>query len=324
MFSNPLCNIFSACKGKKNALNIAIVSDGTDTIVQSRELAKNITTEKNIFEFNRLEANSKKIEYDLAIGVGYNVTDTLLGIKERSKGKTKIAIILDPLKNHTDFDFIILPSYEPYSINTNNIIKTTALINYINQNYLKNYARKNRKKFAFIEKLNLPKPYISVIIGGKHTGGNITEEDIKIMMDRVNEIVSKKGGSALISTSRRTEKICSEAIRKNIKVPYFLYDYSVRDSENPYSYFLAISEEIIVTGESVRMMSEACSSGKNVRIYKPILYGFQYKSLIEELFQNNYAVDLLDKNFDSREFKTSTLNEAQRIGEIIKCTKKPT
>lgn len=317
MFSDILCNIFYPAKSKKSPLKVLIVSDGTDTIVQSRELTKNITNKKYIFEFNRLEANSTKIIHDLAIGVGYNVTDTLLGIKERSNGKTKIAIILDPLKNYADFDFIILPSYEPYNINTSNIIKSTGLINFVNERYLKNYARKNKKKFAFIEKLNLPKPYVSVIIGGKHTGGNISEEDIKVIMDRVNEIVLQKGGSALISTSRRTEKICSEAIRKNIKAPYFLYDYSVRDNENPYSYFLAISDEIIVTGESVRMMSEACSSGKNVRIYKPIQYGFQYKSLIDELINNNNAVDLMDKNFDTKNFKTSALDEAKRIGNLL-------
>lgn len=302
----------------RKSLKIWLVSDGTDTITQSRELAKNISN--NIFEFNRLGANSSSSYPALVIGVGYNVTDTLLGIKARSQGKTKIAIILDPLKNHSDFDFIILPSYEPYNIQGDNIIYTTGLINFVNEGFLKQ-TLKNRITRELLKKLkqkNLMPPYTALVIGGKHTGGDVSVKDTEIISDRVNEIIQKKGGSLLITNSRRTESSVYQRLKEMIKVSSYFYDYHLRETENYYPSFLSVSDEVIVTGESVRMLSEAVSSGRKVRIYKPLEVGFQYIPLIEELYKKNLAVDLNNKNFDDLDFPVASINEAERVAKIIK------
>ncbi len=294
---------------------IWLVSDGSDTLVQSRELAQNLGNQKYISEFNKLSANSQFSYPDYAIGVGYKIADDLISIKERSKNKTKIITILDPLKDYEKFDFIILPSYEPYNIKAENIIYSRGLINYVNKSFLKREA--NNKKYDFIKKLNLAKPFTTLIIGGKHTGGNIDEEDAFYLAKRLNKIIAKKDGTLLISSSRRTEDLTIKTLIKNLNIPFYFYNYNLRQIENPYNYFLAISDEIIVTGDSVRMMSEAVSSGKNVRIYSPKKLGFQYYPLINEFLENNNAVNLEDEFFDNNLYKTLPINEAERIAKLI-------
>lgn len=301
---------------------IWVVSDGTNSCVQSWAIARNITSEKNIIEHDRLSAHSAKKGFpDLAIGVGNGVTDTLEGIKEVSQGKTKTAVILDPLKDHETFDFIILPSYEPYHIEGENVIHSTGLANYVNKKFLqtklKEYKKSTRYKFLREDKTLKP-PYTTILIGGRHTGGNISEEDGLKIAEHINNIVSEKGGSALITTSARTEFATTRKIFENITVPHFAYDYKLRETENPYNAFLALADEIIVTGDSVRMMCEACSSGKKVRIFTPEELGFQYEPLIEELLDNKHAVDIETSSEEIKKFTPIILDTAKNIGALIK------
>lgn len=297
-----------------------IVSDGRDTCVQSWAIARHITDEKHIIEHDRLNAHSAKKGFpDLAIGVGNGVTETLEGIKENSDGKTKIAVILDPLKDHEMFDFIILPSYEPYHIEGENVIHTIGLCNYINPEYLekkhKEYKKDKKWKFLRDDEDMKKGPFTAVLIGGNHTGGNVSEEDGRAIAEHVNRIVGEKGGTALVTTSARTEFPTAREVFQNLTVPNVAYDYKLRETENPYDIFLAIADEIIVTGESVRMMCEAASSGKKVRIYKPNELGFQYEPLIEELINGNYAMDIASETI---EFEQKILNEAAKVSNIIK------
>jgi hypothetical protein len=308
--------MLSFFKKKDRKPTIWVVSDGTDAVVQANELAKRITDGKNIIQFDRLLAHSQSKKYpDYAIGARLGVAETLIGIKERSAGKTKIIQILDPQKKHDKFDWLILPSYEPYNIQ-GNVIKTTGLINYINDEVLKKAENdyKISKAFEYLRHKNLKPPFIAVILGGKHVGGNLTEEDGKFIAEKLNFSIEQKGGTALISTSRRTEFSVIKGFRDNLKSPHFIYDYKVREVENPYEIFLYLAEEIIVTADSVRMMSEACSTGKKVRIYSPKQVGFQYIPLMQELVKNNYAVD-----FDSIEIQQSVkkLDEASRVAKLI-------
>ncbi len=295
--------------------NIWVISDGTDSITQSMQLALNLTSATNIRKIYKDDGHIQAPYPDLAIGVGFNVTDTLLDIKAKSGGVSKIAIILDPLKEYEKFDFIILPNYEPYKITGSNVIRTTGLMNFVNAQYqvqmLDEYN--NAEKFRYLRELKLQPPFLTVVIGGHHTGGNISADDALKITDKINHIIRKNGGTALITTSRRTEVQVPEIIKQNITVPHFIYDYKKREYENPYGVFLSLAHEIIVTGESVRMMSECCSTNKKIRIFRPEKYGFQYAPLIDELIAKGHAVE-----FDNdAEFTPNHLNEARSIADII-------
>lgn len=295
---------------------IWLISDGSDAITQSEELAKRLTVKKNIHNFDRLTAHSFTGKYpDYAIGARQGVADTLLGIKQRSGGKTKIIQILDPQKQHDKFDWLILPSYEPYDLN-GNIIFTTGIINYINNDVLTDakFQLKKSKKYQYLRKKGLKPPFLTILIGGKHIGGELTPDDGRRLAKKANFIIERNGGTVLVTTSKRTELDTIKAFREEIKVPHFIYDYKIREYENPYDVFISLADEIIVTGDSVRMMSEACTAGKKVRIYTPEKVGFQYVPLIKELIEGNYAIDFA---IEQTEYENEILDEAARVAKII-------
>ena len=101
--------------------------------------------------------------------------------------------------------------------------------------------------------------------------------------------ITKGEGSLLISSSRRTPKVFAEAFLAGIKQPYHYHDPAASRS-NPYYAFLALSNSIVVTADSVSMMSEACSVGKPVYLFPPKTFNApKHARLVQKLLDNNYA-----------------------------------
>ena len=122
---------------------------------------------------------------------------------------------------------------------------------------------KKKKKYS--------EPIIFLIIGGDHGRFKLSVIEIENI---INQVLKKfnNNGSLLISTSRRTSK---EIIKK---LDYLATIHSIishvyhpklsnNENKNPYLEYLSIADEIIVTGDSISMISDACQTKKPVRIY---------------------------------------------------------
>jgi len=77
-------------------------------------------------------------------------------------------------------------------------------------------------------------------------------------------VLSDQGGSLMITPSRRTGTdnmvILNEALRGK---PAFIWN---GEGDNPYYGMLGLADVILVTCDSVNMVSEACSTGKPVLV----------------------------------------------------------
>src|SRR5262249_36397001 len=58
------------------------------------------------------------------------------------------------------------------------------------------------------------------------------------------------------------------ALESAIDVPYLFYRWRPGDPDNPYLGFLALADTVIVTGDSMSMIAEACSTGRPVHIFE--------------------------------------------------------
>ena len=71
--------------------------------------------------------------------------------------------------------------------------------------------------------------------------------------------------SLLVTPSRRTGDENTAALKSALKdAPAFVWD---GEGDNPYFGILALSDYLVVTVDSVNMISEACATGKRVYIY---------------------------------------------------------
>jgi len=140
---------------------------------------------------------------------------------------------------------------------------------------------------------DLPKPLTTVIVGGTIKDRLFSLENARNLAQKIVDFKKKIGGSVLITTSRRTgdapQKLIMEAL-KDIPSHTFLWGDK---SENPYLGYLACADNIIVTGDSVSMSSEACGTNKPVFVFegKSWLTKKHYR-FIHALYENRYAAPL--------------------------------
>ncbi len=260
--------------------NIRIIHDNSYRAVQAVEVAKYLPQDKNII-----------------ITCGLEVVDQAIAAKGE---KDVLVSILDPGREYEKFDLVFVPGHDPHP-KLENIRTTAGLVNRVNPSLLT-----KEEKFE-----GLKKPVVAVLVGGKHVGGNFSVEDAR----KLANIVNKADCTVLVTASKRTELKAVTALREELWKTAVFYDYN-RDGQaaNPYLKILASADKVIVTADSVRMCSEACSSGKQVFIFSPEKLHFSYASLRDSLFKSGAALDIgkLASHKD-----TIVLNEARRVAKII-------
>lgn len=134
-----------------------------------------------------------------------------------------------------------------------------------------------------------PAPRIAVLIGGTTKDHTITDSHITQLGLQLSAIVTAQGGSLLVSTSRRTDAPIVAALKAAITVPCCFYEWTP-NGENPYFGFLAGSDVVVVTGDSMSMCSEACATGKPVYIFSPdSITSRKHKRLHEQLYSLGFA-----------------------------------
>ena len=81
------------------------------------------------------------------------------------------------------------------------------------------------------------------------------------LIDTIDRWHARDGGSLLISTSRRTPIAWRDRLRGAFRHGCTCFWGGDADGANPYAGYLAYADRIVVTPDSVNMLSEACATG---------------------------------------------------------------
>lgn len=219
-----------------------------------------------------------------------------------------IVQIMWPDMNPKYFDLVILPLHDDKH-QGKNIFHFAAAPNRITDYQLMEAKAKWEDEF-----LHLPKPWIALLVGGSNKSYQFTRESAA---EFVHLAKSRAGqGSLLITSSRRTDAHLKELLRK-IGGRNYLYQYG-DEGENPYMGYLACADEIIVSGDSVAMCSESCSTGKPVLIYDKVgVNSKKFRKFYDILIGNNYACSLTKENIALQFFPDNRLDTAGKIADLI-------
>ena len=153
-------------------------------------------------------------------------------------------------------DIIFTPKHDNIR-NKSNLYKTLGTANQINCLLKKNMP------------IKISKPIISILIGGNHGRYKMKTAVIQKIINTVSFRMGERG-SILISTSRRTSddiiSYLNKIIEKNILIKN-IYHPKTTKKKNSLNQMLSFADEIIVTGDSMSMVSESCELKKPVRIF---------------------------------------------------------
>lgn len=192
----------------------------------------------------------------LAIGCGRDGAALTRWLRHASGGKTFTVQILDPRLDPKHFDLVVAPRHD--ALEGANVIQTLGALNPVDEDWLAaGLAR-------FPALAQLPRPRTAVLIGGPRRGLDMDDAWFESFLVRINALVARDGGSLLVSTSRRTPDTWRRASRKRLHADCVHFWNGPEDGENPYPGYLAAAERIVVTPDSVNMLSEASATGKPV------------------------------------------------------------
>ena len=114
---------------------------------------------------------------------------------------------------------------------------------------------------------HLPRPFTALLVGGSSGPYLFTPTAAARLGREASALARAAGGSLLITTSARTGKAAADALEAALDVPYFLYRWQVPPEDNPFHAVLGLSERVIVTADSISMLSEATAAGRPVMLF---------------------------------------------------------
>jgi uncharacterized protein len=193
---------------------------------------------------------------DLVIACGRNAAMPGLAIKRASGGRTVAAQIQNTGVGHAAFDLFVVPEHD--RLCGPPVIVTRGAVHRVTQ------ARLAAERSRFPGLAAMPRPILSVLIGGTNKAYRLTLRRLGEIADAIGAVLAADGGSALVTPSRRTGAAGLTLLRERLSgFSAAIWDGS---GENPYFAYLALADAFLVTADSVSMISEAAATGKPVHI----------------------------------------------------------
>ncbi|HKA16151.1 MAG TPA: ELM1/GtrOC1 family putative glycosyltransferase, partial [Myxococcota bacterium] len=123
-----------------------------------------------------------------------------------------------------------------------------------------------------------------------------------------SELAARRSGSLMVTTSARTPPETADALFGAVSGPAYFYRWTPDAASNPYYGLLGLADEIVVTADSISMMTEACATGKRVHLYDTGLgrYGMR-----EALFP---PPEPFWRRFDRPHLKAFVYRQTMRVG----------
>jgi uncharacterized protein len=165
--------------------------------------------------------------------------------------------IQHPRMSISSFDLLVVPAHDRLA--GENVVATRGAIHRVTP------ARLSEAATTFAPLLaSLPRPLIAVLIGGGSKSHQLTPAMTEDIAARLQTFAAETGGGLAVTASRRTGAENEAILRTRLSGEnVFVWDGA---GENPYFGLLGLADHIVVTADSVNMVSEACRTGKPVHV----------------------------------------------------------
>jgi mitochondrial fission protein ELM1 len=254
---------------------------------------------------------------DVIIAAGRRAGMVARHFKHRFGPQVKLVQLMDPGAHHAAFDALVLPAHDT---------RAQALVHRhphaflcqgaLHRLTLATIAAQQKKWGKDLKAYKAP--FIAVILGGSTRYGIFGLKEAKILAFQLNALAEDRGATLLITNSRRTSQLAMAELVAHLSVPHhsWLWHPNITPKTNPYPGMLGLADEIVVTGESMSMLSEACITGKPVWIADiGAAVAPKHHRLHLELIEHDHAMML--EMPPALPFKATPLDETTRIAGLV-------
>ncbi len=207
-----------------------------------------------------LETTFRRPPPDLMITCGRRSTLASLAVKAAAGRRTTTVHVLDPRIAPANFDWVVCPLHD--GLAGPNVITTRGALHRIDHETLAGARETWAPRLG-----DLPEPRIVVLIGASNRAYRID----RAYLDRLYRSAARLAGdgSLLVTTSRRTPSDLRSYVAERFSGPRAVVWTDSDGDANPYLGFLAWADRIVVSADSVNMVSESLGTGKPVHCTPP-------------------------------------------------------
>jgi mitochondrial fission protein ELM1 len=219
---------------------------------------------------------------DMVIASGRQAVPHARYIKRASGGRVFTVFLQNPLINPKHFDLVWAPEHD--RLNGPNVMSTLLSPHGMTLEGLIGEARNLQGRLLPSQPLG---KVVTVLIGGPNAVYPFKEDEMRALVSGLARL-AEAGHQLLITLSRRSPETYQTLLRQ--KLPggsYFLWDSK---GANPYRAMLGLADHIIVTGDSVNMVGEACLPGVPVHVFGLRGGSAKFRRFHKAVLDNGYVL----------------------------------
>lgn len=223
-------------------------------------------------------------------------------------GNSILAVhIQDPRVDPGLFDLVIIPRHD--YMRGDNVYLTNGAIHYVTPERLQLAAESEVARNI----TDGDRPIVAVLIGGPNGYYKFDNSDLTAFIQRLQNVDRKHRVRMVLLPSNRTPARITDRLQAEFGEKHFVWD---RKSENPYFAALALASHIVVTGDSVSMITEAASTGRPVFVQH---LTEKRRATRFRRFHQMFADDGITRPFEGTltEWHYDPPNDTPRVAELI-------
>lgn len=185
----------------------------------------------------------------LVVSCSRRASVAALAVKRRSRAR--VVQVVRPFRDQGLYDAVVVPHHD--RMGGPNVVRMHGSV--VDGARIAGLGRQEAKgRFA-----GMPGKKVALLVGGASRAFDFGPDACGDLASRVGEAARREGMVVLAVTSRRTFREADETLRRGLSPTDYVWDGS---GDNPYWEIIAAASVIVVTGDSVNMVSEACASGR--------------------------------------------------------------
>ncbi len=224
-----------------------------------------------VFIKNEIVGKLTGSAYDIVISAGSSLAPVNSAVSFDNNA-VSVAIMKPGIEPLSRFNLVIMPTHDRPP-ERKNVMHLVGSLNAVSSGKIKEDFDKLvswKPELREYEKANVPK--IGLLLGGDSKNYTITKEMSDFLCLQIKRFLDETNGMVFITTSRRTPDTVVKVFESYFKNELCCRLFIVASEFNPEGTvggIFHLSDYIIVSGESISMVSEAAASGKYTLAFEP-------------------------------------------------------
>ncbi len=167
------------------------------------------------------------------------------------RGRARTVIVQNPRRDLRNFDLVVANVHDELS--GPNVLLTRTALHRATPERLAAAAVEWRPRFA-----HLPRPLVAVLVGGSNGRLKLDRAVAEGLAQQLAEMLRRDHVGMIVTPSRRTDAAARATLERTLRpLGAMVWDGA---GDNPYFGMLALADAIVVTSDSVSMVSEAVAT----------------------------------------------------------------